>query len=168
MGRPCLHHNPSSRDCYGRLHCGEKSKGEKGGLIMQGNPLKSFNNRLYKCGLDDIKQIGPLFTWSNEEEGIKLILATLDRHLITAAWTSTFPEACTTTLDRGTSDHSPLLCILNPPFLIGPIPFKFFNSRIEHQDFLPLVSKIWNSEIPGKSMHRIIQKLRLVKTELKS
>lgn len=66
---------------------------------------------------------------------------------------------------RDLSDHSPIWIKGNnsiPNY--GPKPFKFFNYWLDHKDFLPLVSNLWNScSINGNVAFVLKEKLKGLK-----
>lgn len=46
-------------------------------------------------------------------------------------------------------------------------PFKFCNFGANHEDFLPLVEQIWNTEVKGSPMFILVSNLKAFKVELK-
>lgn len=61
-----------------------------------------------------------------------------------------------------------LVIILLPPSCCsGSSPFRFFNSWINHEDCIPLITKVWSSIVSGTPIFKFIQKLKLVKAALK-
>ncbi|XP_031264168.1 uncharacterized protein LOC116122468 [Pistacia vera] len=77
---------------------------------------------------------------------------------------------------------SQLFCVLPYSGHIGPLsnvvdsglnfqgkksPFMFFNLWAEHEDFLPIVERVWSVEVLGNPMYRLVSKLKALKVELK-
>lgn len=71
-------------------------------------------------------------------------------------------------LNTGGSDHSPLLlkCGVQPQH--HKRQFKFLNCLSDHDEFLPVVSRVWNVQITGVHMYRLWSKLKMLRSPLKS
>lgn len=69
--------------------------------------LADFGDTVSKLSLIDIGLNGRQFTWSNARE--RPALARLDRFLVFAEWSSTFPNSAQHALPNTSSDHCPLL-----------------------------------------------------------
>lgn len=141
-----------------------KRKGEKFGEMARWEAHEDeFNVCCNKAHLDDHRFMGNFFTWSNISEGNHHIACKLDRILVNEKWLDVFLKSLGIFLPSRLSDHS--LCIL----LGGDIDnsrrshFKFFNFWVNHEDFLLLVSSIWQEEVVGNSFFHLVKKLKKLK-----
>jgi predicted ribosome-associated RNA-binding protein Tma20 len=66
-----------------------------------------FNDWINKFALIELKNASRQFTWANNEDN--LIMALLDRVLISVCWENLFPACSVRTLPRVESDYSPLV-----------------------------------------------------------
>ena len=71
--------------------------------------LRDFNACIDRCCLLDMKSIGSRFSWCNQQQGAKRILARLDRSLINSDWMQSFPASVVEYINPSISDHSPML-----------------------------------------------------------
>ncbi|XP_075074369.1 uncharacterized protein LOC142161975 [Nicotiana tabacum] len=73
-------------------------------------------------------------------------------------------------LNPEVSDHSPILLqckVVDQKRNLHPKPFKLYSSVMDHADFAGIVEKVWNQKVNGGNMHRVWNKLKDLKTELK-
>lgn len=103
----------------------------------------SNNERAFSDCVKDIEEMdcsysGPIFTWSNKQEG-GLIAKKLDRAMINSKFMSDFPIAHAEFLEPRLSDHCANAVVFRRPFMQKPGPFKFFNFLIKNKDFLQVV-----------------------------
>lgn len=77
-------------------------------------------------------------------------------------WTTTR----STFLPRHLSDHSAMVIRLDPSQVKGKSAFKFLNLWVEHKDFQPLVSSVWQRPISGNPIYRLTYKLLILKQAL--
>ena len=64
--------------------------------------------------------------------------------LINEVWVRSFPQASAMFLLPGTSDHSPILVLIDLVFKKGVKPFKFFDILVDSPFFLPCVRTVWD------------------------
>nr|GEU28692.1 RNA-directed DNA polymerase, eukaryota, reverse transcriptase zinc-binding domain protein [Tanacetum cinerariifolium] len=96
------------------------ARGRSGGLVFIWDP-----------GLIDLPLGGRAFTWMNKA-GTKM--SKLDRVLISSNVFDSLPDLKVLALDKVWSDHNPLLlCVKKLDY--GPIPFKFFHSWLQRNEF---------------------------------
>jgi len=102
---------------------------------------------------------GRQFTWANslshptDEK--------LDRVLMTTEWEFKYPLVTVHALDKGVSDHTPLLLDTGTPAFTGIAkPFKMELSWFYREDFYDRVVEIWNKPVRGQnSIQRWIKKI---------
>ena len=84
---------------------------------------------------------GRQFTWANSLTDPTY--EKLDRVLMTTEWELKYPLIMVHALDRGVSDHTPLLLeTSDPTFLEHPKQFEMELSWLSHEDFKEKVKKI--------------------------
>lgn len=96
-----------------------------GGKRITQSLLRDFNACIDRCCLLDMKSIGSRFSWCNQQQGAKRILARLDRSLINEDWMQSFPASVVEYLNPSISDHSPMLIQTEDAVSGGPKPFEF-------------------------------------------
>ncbi|PWA62831.1 cytochrome P450 [Artemisia annua] len=122
-----------------------------------------FNEFISSSGLLDIPMGGMRFTRMNTL-GSKL--SKIDRILVSKQFLDRWPNSHILALTREFSDHSPLL-LLNSVNDFGPIPFKFYNSWLLHEDFTNVITECWSSPIDCHSnLSAVIFKAKLKKLKL--
>jgi len=79
---------------------------------------------------------------------------------MTTEWEFKYPLVTVHALDRGVSDHTPLLLDTGTPALMGIAkPFKMELNWFYHEDFYDRVVEIWNKPVRGQnSIQRWIKK----------
>ena len=75
--------------------------------------------------LSDFKPRKGLYTWTNNKTGEDHISARLDRFLVQSTMLLERRLISTAILPKLTSNHKPILLILEEEENVGPIPFKF-------------------------------------------
>jgi hypothetical protein len=118
--------------------------------------------------LIDIKPVKGLYTWTNKRVGPGHIAARLDRFLVQSSFLTLGLIASSEILPHSISDHKPVRLEFKTDQGQGPIPFRFNPSWIQDKDFLRLVSSVWTSKVKGSAFYVWEEKLRRLKTALKS
>lgn len=88
--------------------------------------MEDFKECSDLLGIEDIRGIGPLFTWWNSQT-VRPIHRRLDRAMGNGEWLSNFPGAQVLYGPMGLSDHSPVLLNINCQAKTFKKPFQFFN-----------------------------------------
>jgi endonuclease/exonuclease/phosphatase family metal-dependent hydrolase len=129
--------------------------------IMRNSKEKNndcFNNRwpfLFNAVIDsfDLREIdltGRQFTWANSLP--HPTYEKLDRVLMTTEWELKYPLVTVHTLDRGVSDHTPLLLDTGEPSFMGMNKtFKMELSWFSQPDFYDQVVSIWNKQVRSQN-----------------
>ena len=75
----------------------------------------------------------------------------LDRVLMTTEWEFMYPMVTVQALDRGVSDHAPLLLDTGDPAYTGHAKqFKMELSWLAQEDFRERIIEIWNKPVSGQ------------------
>ena len=76
----------------------------------------------------------------------------LDRVLMTTEWEFKYPIVTMHALDRGVSDHAPLLLETGDPSFTGHAKqFKLELSWLSHEDVKERVTEFWNKPVSGQN-----------------
>ncbi|XP_059627223.1 uncharacterized protein LOC132270018 [Cornus florida] len=141
---------------------------DHGGKGKLSKPMMDFKKCLHTANLEDLNFSGVLHSWSNRSPGITNIARKLNRVLINDSWNHIFPLSYCSFLTPSISDHTPMIINLGNPKPQRKVPFRYFNSWSDHDDFLPLVQSHWNTLITGHIIFQVVSKLKNLKQPLKS
>lgn len=103
---------------------------ERLGQIRYDRGIREFGKWVRELQLIDIPLHGIRFTWARLDSQSKL-----DRYLCTNEWLLNFPEMRVKGLQRGTSDHNPILLLLENTVNWGPKPFRCFDVWFSNPNF---------------------------------
>jgi len=84
----------------------------------------------------------------------------LDRVLVNEKWNLNFPLSKARFLPSGMSDHSPMVVKVIGNDQNIKKPFKFFNMWMDHDEFMPLVKKVWDQNSWGCPMYQQTKKAK--------
>ncbi|XP_031270999.1 uncharacterized protein LOC116129393 [Pistacia vera] len=152
---------------YGDFNAVRFAGEKKGGSNQWNSQCEEFNDMCKEVDIDDLNAIGPFFTWNNRGELNRRICCKLDRVMCNEHWSSKFPNSFASFLTPGISDHCPMVVDSGLNFQGKKSLLKFFNFWAEHEDFLPMVDRVWSVDVEGNPMYRLVSKLKALKVELK-
>lgn len=136
-----------------------------------GSPVRlhevvDFRDCVEQCELADLKQCGRFFTWTNKQEGGRRVFSKIDRVLVNEGWRTQFENAMVHFMPEGDYDHCPgMVCVHEDQQ--GNKPFRFFNMWTTASDYTRVVRRVWDMQVRGCPMYRVLQKLKHLKMELK-
>ncbi|GJU60738.1 cytochrome P450, partial [Tanacetum coccineum] len=133
------------------------------GTVFDSRSASKFNNFIHYSGLSDLPLGGKRFTRMNNL-GSKH--SKIDRFLVSNHVIQKWPNSHVLALPREFSYHSPIL-LRNTSLDFGPIPFKLYNSWIEHVDFPIIVQESWVSSTSGPPAMVFKTKLKRLKNTIK-
>lgn len=115
-----------------------------GGNMHPLHQMRAYKETMDFCQLLDLGYVGHKFTWFNKQKR-KPIFERLDRFWACADWASMFPHNIVKNLPRMSSDHNPLLLLLEKKKFIFPgiKPFRFEPIWLSGMDFIPFVIEKW-------------------------
>jgi len=119
-----------------------RSSDDKNNDRVDSRLTELFNDTINSLALLELPLLDRLFTWSNRRESPTL--ARLDRVFLNTEMSTSFPNSTLTSLTRSTSDHIPLVVNLSTS-IPKTNTFRFENSWLFHQDFLPCITPAWNT-----------------------
>jgi hypothetical protein len=109
-----------------------------------------FNVVIDSFDLREIELTGRQFTWANSLPNPTF--EKLDRVLMTTEWEFKYPLVSVRCLDRGISDHAPLLLDMGTPAFAGNgSTFRLELSWLTQSDFIERVTEIWNRPARGNN-----------------
>ncbi|XP_074265659.1 uncharacterized protein LOC141588103 [Silene latifolia] len=126
------------------------------------NEMLELNSCISDCQLDDLSSSECDMTWTNKQEPGARVWSKLDRVLVNASWTSSFPGSHAIFQEAGISDHSPVLVFISEDKKVLK-RFSLLNSWVEHPDYLTTVQNSWFSSNAGSPMFCLFEKLKSVK-----
>lgn len=139
---------------------------KRGGNPVDLRAIHDFRECVLDTGITEIDFEGDRFTWCNNQKGNCRIWERLDRCFANGEAIAQLPTLKCRHLTRNTSDHSPLLLSIQTPTK-HKARFIFQKMWMEHPEFLPLVSRVWNSNIHGSPSFIVAEKLRRLQRHLK-
>ncbi|CAA0812017.1 Unknown protein [Striga hermonthica] len=106
-----------------------------------------LNEALQHCDLTVIQSIGTPFTWRRSSTGANIYSQKcLDYAAADTEWLANFPFGTVETLNRGNSDHNPLIlhCHRKPNIQGLPQPpFRWHEAWADHPDYLKVITDKW-------------------------
>lgn len=127
--------------------------------------MEDFKDCTQTLEVDDIRGIGPNFTWWNRQSR-RPIHKKLDRALGNADWFSHYPHAQATFAPRGMSDHALVLLNSGIPAMRYRKHFQFFNHLMLAEGFDDCVQNAWGHLIHGNPFFIFTEKLKRTKKAL--
>ncbi|XP_074306084.1 uncharacterized protein LOC141641313 [Silene latifolia] len=145
------------------LHLNERI----GGVEVTWYDITPMRQMVDQCELMELKSTGSFFTWNNKQEVGTKVYSKLDRVLVNGEWLDDFPECLSHFLPEGLFDHCPCLIKFQTRGNKKGVPFKYFNMWAMSEDFQHTVGQVWSQNDEGTPMFRVVQKLKMLKKELK-
>ncbi|XP_062105698.1 uncharacterized protein LOC133817249 [Humulus lupulus] len=143
------------------------AKEERIGNRVRYKTSTDFTDCVANCQLEDVKYSGSFYTWCNKQHGEDRIYSKIDRVLANEVWLSLFPDVEIVFLNEGLFDHTPAVLTVYSNVPCGRKPFKYFNMWSTHPEYFDKVKVIWQQQVTGKKMYRIITKLKALKAVFK-
>jgi ribonuclease HI/exonuclease III len=152
----------------GDLNVTLSAEEKRGGSIVRDPAREWVEDLISTWDLMDIKPTRGRYTWTNKRTGPGHIAARLDRFLVQSSFLTLGLSTSSGILPNSTSDHKPIMLEIKKDLNQGPIPFRFNSSWLQDKDFRSIVAKVWTTKIRGSAFHVWEEKLKCLKTELKS
>lgn len=133
------------------------------GLEVTPYEIRDFENACLHTGLTDLRSTGCFYTWTNNTMWSKL-----DRAMVNEIWLQNSGLGFAEFLPSGcNSDHSPCIVSFLDRNGNSRRPFRFFNMWANHDNFLEVVDRGWNSSAYGTKQFILCKKLQKLKSTLK-
>ncbi|XP_071676865.1 uncharacterized protein [Lolium perenne] len=131
-----------------------------------------FKDCLNDCGMVDMGYSGPMFTWSNKQDGDDLVRVRLDRAVANGAFTAAFDDYVVENIITTTSDHFALLVRLQNSVEIKekkPVQsgFRFEAAWLRAPDYRDTLERAWaEADVGPKSLQATWANLHSVTASL--
>ncbi|XP_056691798.1 uncharacterized protein [Spinacia oleracea] len=124
---------------------------ERIGRPVRIGEVKPMRDCFSVCKLEDIKNAGCFFTWTNKQEGENRVMSKIDRVVANQDWVDCFDTAVANFLPEGAFDHCPTI-IKSYSTDATHKPFRFFNMWCNATGFEELVARAWEVHIRGDTL----------------
>jgi hypothetical protein len=116
--------------------------------------MSLFKDCLSDCGLIDLGYSGPLFTWSNKQDGDDLVRVRLDRAVANGSFMAEYDDCTIENLITTTSDHLAILVKLQSfaaqadrqPIKSG---FRYEAAWVRASDYRETMERAWSDSSGG-------------------
>ncbi|XP_074278027.1 uncharacterized protein LOC141601632 [Silene latifolia] len=102
-----------------------------------------------------------------EHEAGDMVFSRIDRAMVNDEWLLRFQDTITMFHPEGLFDHCPCTMVLNPKGGYRKGSFKYFNMWGKDPEFISVVKRIWEQQVPGFKMFQFVKKLKALKKPLK-
>lgn len=120
-----------------------------GGAVRKDEDGAEFRQMLRDCGLWEIQHKGYKLSWHGVRNN-DLVQCRLDRSVANPAWMTLFPKATARYLQKGCSDHSPILNCLDGIEWKQRATFRYDQRWIKKEGFSETVKQSWSSGGAGQ------------------
>lgn len=120
--------------------------------------------------LTQLKSLGWYYTWCNKQEPDKRVYSRIDWAFGNFDWLQQYGHIEAEFLNPEVSDHSPILIKCSQGHQmrsLHPKPFKLYSSVMENAEFKKIVNRVWEQNIQAEPMHKVWQRLKMLKGDLK-
>ncbi|GKE07786.1 RNA-directed DNA polymerase, eukaryota, reverse transcriptase zinc-binding domain protein [Tanacetum coccineum] len=131
------------------------------GSSVMTNDMQDFYDVVNELEVNDICSSGFFYTWTKSlRNPNNSILKKLDRMMSNEAFMEEFGNAHGVFLPYMVSDHSPSILCLPDKLPKVKKSFKFSNFVADKEEFKDIVKKVWDEEINGCNMYKVVKKLK--------
>ncbi|GJX93281.1 hypothetical protein Tco_0347867 [Tanacetum coccineum] len=125
--------------------------------------MSDFKDCVAEIEVEDISMSGLNFTWNKKHGKVGELLKKLDRVMGNVAFMTSFPTSYAHFLPFMTYDHTPDVFAIPEVSKAKLRPFKFYNYLTSKYGFIPVVKKVWNTDVEGYSMFSLVSMLKMLK-----
>ncbi|GKD92086.1 RNA-directed DNA polymerase, eukaryota, reverse transcriptase zinc-binding domain protein, partial [Tanacetum coccineum] len=132
------------------------------------NEMNEFLEVIQDIEVEEILSSGFHYTWTKSRMNPKCkTLKKLDRIMINEDFIEKFPSSHGIFMPYLISDHS--LAVLKIPkgMVKRKKSFRFSNFVTEKKEFLPIVKRVWDTDIDGHMMYKVVKKLKLKESQVR-
>ena len=142
---------------------------EKSGGNYGRDQMFSFVEELsHQWDLLNFKPEKGIYTWTNNWVGTDHISTHLDRFLVQGSLLLEKMLISSKILPKLTSNHKPILLLLEEEENLGPLLFRYNPLWTERDEFMKVVQTTWSTHITGSPSYVWEHKIKLTKLALKS
>ncbi|XP_057250094.1 uncharacterized protein LOC130591176 [Beta vulgaris subsp. vulgaris] len=143
-------------------HYGDKLGGA---TLIRG--WEEFTNWKHTLQLQDVPFVGSRFTWTNNRDGVDLIMERLDRVYVSPTWNDRYPLGYTKNFPILHSDHAAIFYQTEPPTKVTHRSYQFENWCLIHPELPNMISSVWRIPIAGSTMYRFTKHLSIFRTQIR-
>ncbi|XP_071719398.1 uncharacterized protein [Rutidosis leptorrhynchoides] len=129
--------------------------------------MREFQECIDAIQVVDLNYSGMNFIWNQSPNELHGMLKKIYRVLVNEAFLSEHMNAYAIFQPYRISDHSPAVVKIPAKVKMRPKMFRFSNYIVDNENFKGCVAEMWNTQIEGHNMYRVVQKLRLLKKPLR-
>ncbi|XP_074342984.1 uncharacterized protein LOC141680747 [Apium graveolens] len=128
--------------------------------------MQAFKDCLANCGLDNVRIMGDIFTWTNKRQN-NPVLKRLVRMIANGHWFNSFTEGNVFVKPRGIMDHNSIF--FEDPMQLQKLNkhFQFFNFMADIPGFHDVIEKAWSLQCSGPCYNRFASRLKETKVFLR-
>ncbi|GKC23551.1 hypothetical protein Tco_1025701 [Tanacetum coccineum] len=135
--------------------------------------MNDFKDCINSIEVEDPTSSGLFFKWTKNLFKVKVgdttrVLKKLDMIMVNEYFLDKYPQSHATFLPYLISDHSPNIIIIPKVINLKWKAFKFGNFISDKKEFIPIVSKLWETEYEGCQMFKTVKKLKGLKRDLRN
>lgn len=144
------------------LKCEDRLNGNH----VQQKDLEDFQNCIDEIEMQEVRAIGPQYTWNNNQEGEDRIWSNIDRCFANDKWFDAYSRVVVERLVKGVSDHCPQLVRFDRAVPQKSL-FRFFNALADHESFSQILQEKWDIGQGEVNLRSVWRKCQLLKGPLK-
>lgn len=130
--------------------------------------MHEFQDFIQSTCLTDAGFIGNPYTWCNNRRSVARIWQRLDRALIYISFQNCFPKVKITHFSWVGSDHTPIFFHYQDIGAPRKSRFVFQRIRMDHPEFMQVMSQAWSKSFSGNPGTRFTKKLNHLRKVLKN
>ncbi|GJT51140.1 RNA-directed DNA polymerase, eukaryota, reverse transcriptase zinc-binding domain protein [Tanacetum coccineum] len=129
--------------------------------------MGEFRDAINSLEVEDLNSTGFQYTWTKSlKNPMCNTLKKLDRIMVNDEFLGKFIIAHGMFLPYLISDHSPAMLIIPNRIAMRKKSFRFANYIADKLDFIDTVKSVWDKQIKGCGMYKVVQKLKQLKRPL--
>lgn len=129
--------------------------------------VMDFQNCLQQAALQEVRAVGAVYTWTNNQEGANRICSNIDRCFANKEWLEQYVNVVVERLEKGVSDHCPQLLKFEVDRPKQGL-FKFYNVIASHEHFEQIVADGWRRQRSSNLLLDVWLKCQQLKEPLKA
>ncbi|KAJ9536686.1 LOW QUALITY PROTEIN: hypothetical protein OSB04_un000159 [Centaurea solstitialis] len=138
-----------------------------GGSSRRDRAMEEFGECVDDVEIMDVRYSGVQYSWRQKPTSVEGIVRKLDRILSNTEFLSRFRSAFAHFHPWGISDHSLGVISFSDDVIVHKPGFKFDNVVTLDPRFLSTVREVWQEQVYGSFMHKVLCRLKKLKTPLR-
>ncbi|KAJ9535821.1 hypothetical protein OSB04_un001032 [Centaurea solstitialis] len=138
-----------------------------GGSSRRDRAMEEFGECVDDVEIMDVRYSGVQYSWRQKPTSVDGIVRKLDRILANTDFLSRFRSSFAHFHPWGISDHSLGVISFSDDVIVHKPGFKFDNVVTKDSRFLPTVKEVWQEQVYGSFMHKVLCRLKKLKAPLR-